>query len=630
MTLSPRPRRTLRLVLGGVVLALGGCVAANPGVPKTFDRPAPDVRERLEAEEAAAGLVGCAGSPAADVERAVYRRAYLAEGAPDSVTVRCAELLTAGTVGTATAEDREAVDRFRRGVALLVSEDEGGGLLARPDPGLALLGAVLEKDLSPATPLNERFAEHLGRLGQAHARYPAADASTGLDARGETFVRLGPPVGHKEIDVYSPELLRRIRKLERSTRNGFRASASEFPDAELWLYNDPEPFSYLFVDDSGTYRVGTTVDLIPQRFRVGVDGSTGRGGARADILLEVLRTIFRQLSPYVVEYGVQFNEVDAYLGQLEALETRVAVKQATRPNASPRGPRRLDLTAVYAANQNDATGIRASPDYVVREVISETRRVDAAETARRDDVAPAERSSQYRPPTPLDARVARFLNLQTGDTQVLAYWPAPPGGGTSRARAVTLDPGRTVVADAFLGDGPRRLAWEGGTEGFGLAVQVERAGETLVARLPPATPLLTGATLEMSDLVPFLVDDVMDAGASLREGLGRDRVDPYPGQSLAGLPGVGLYAEVYLPVGGAEVFVTYTVETRREGGLFRRSDVSESAQQFYRETGSRVLPVAFLIDRAAWDDADEVQLGITVEVLETGETMRRSIRFETE
>ena len=62
-------------------------------------------------------------------------------------------------------------------------------------------------------------------------------------------------------------------------------------------------------------------------------------------------------------------------------------------------------------------------------------------------------------------------------------------------------------------------------------------------------------------------------------------------------------------MGGAEVFVTYTVETRRAGGLFRRADVSESAQQFYRETASRVLPVAFLIDRAAWAGAGEVRLG---------------------
>ena len=608
---------------------IAGCVASNPGVPKTFDRPAPDVRAELEAEDEEDGAVECAPPlvDAARIERYVYRRAYLDGAAIDSVVVRCAERLVAGGAVGATPDDEAAVARFRKAVALLVPPRERADLMARPDPGRALLSYILDKDPAPATATNERFVEHLSRLGQAHVRYPNLRAPTGLDARGEVYVRLGPPVGHKEIDFNTAELRRRIRKLQGAVLNGFRVSTSEFPDNEFWLYGDPEPFHYLFINDSGTYRLGSTIDLIPQRFRVGVDGTTGRGGARADILLEVLRTIFRQLSPYVVEYGVQFNEVDAYLGQLEALETRVSIQEATRPDASAGQSKRLDLSAVYAANADEASGIRASPDYVVREAIAETRRVDQVETARRRVVAPAERSSQFRTPTPLDARIARFLNPATRETQVLAYWPEADDRGTSRARAVTLDPRRTVVADAFLGEGPRRLAWEGGTGGFPLAVQIERAGETLVARLPPTIPLVYGATLEMSDLVPFLVDDVMDVGASLREGLGRDRVDPFPGQSLAGLEGIGLYGEVYLPVGGAEVFVTYTVETRREGGLFRRANTSESEQQFYREVGSRVLPVAFLIDRAAWDGADEVRLGITVEVLETGETMERSIAF---
>ena len=554
-------------------------------------------------------------------ERFVY--AAFEQGGGGGAAVSCAEALARGA--------GEAAERFRRVLALLVPELDRAAMLARPDAGDALLGRIALLDPAPATAVNERFVEHLERASYAHAHYLSEDSPTGLDARGETYVRLGAPNAYKVIDFYSAELLRRIRDLQRSVHNGFTVSPSEFADNEFWLYEGPEPFFYLFVSDGTAFREGDVLDLIPPRFRTGVDASTGRGGAKADVLLEVMRAVFRQLSPFATEYGAQFNEVEGYLSQMEMVETRVQI-ETDLGQARQQGQRtlRVDLSAVSSQNEGAVDGPATRADHVARQLVGEARRVEDVVRARREDVAPTERSSRYRPPAPLDARVARFLNLKTGETQVLAYWPEPASRTTSRARAVTLDPTRRVIADAFLGAGPRRLAWEGGTGGFPLAVQVEQAGETLVARLPPTAPLVSGASLEMSDLVPFLVDDVMDAGASLREGLGRDRVDPYPGQSLAGLPGVGLYGEVYLPVGGAEVFVTYAVETRRAGGLFRRADVSESAQQFYRETASRVLPVAFLIDRAAWAGADEVRLGITVEVLATGETMDRSIRFETE
>lgn len=520
--------------------------------------------------------------------------------------------------------------RFRHAAALLLPEPERDSVLGRPDAGEALLAHVLSLDPAPATATNERFTEHLARLAYAHYRYADAEAPTGLDPRGELYVRLGPPSGYKSVDFYTTELLRRIRDLQVSGQAGFTVSPSEFADNEFWLYKEPEPFFYLFVDEGAGFRQGGVLDLIPGRFRTGIDGSTNRGGAKADVLLEVLRTVFRQLSPFATEYGVQFNEVDAYLGQMEVLQKRVQARAQFAPAAGggTLRTRRADYSAAYAQNPELAEGPQATADYVAREALAETRRVEEVLRARQADVAPAERSSLYRPPGPLHVRTARFLG-PGGQTQVLAYWPEPEDRAVERARAVVLNPQRSVVADAFLGAGPRRLAWEGGSGGNGVAVQVERGGRTHVAQLGQTVPLLHGAAVEMSDVVPFRVDDVVDAGRSLRAGLGRGRVDPYPSPTLAGLAGIGLYAEVYLPPGDADVLVTYVVETRRDGGLFRRSSEDQSEQQFLRPSQGGTLPVAFLIDGAAWAGADEVELAVRVEVLATGDVVERSVRFET-
>jgi hypothetical protein len=611
----------------GLAVVLVGCLSSRPYQPTAAFEPSLDgeAQERARAEGEALGTVDCQRGvrDAEAAERFVYWAFEVGDEPAQAAAVECAEALLQGS------DQAPATTRVRRATALLVPEGRREAVLTRPDAGAALFARIRDLDPAPATPENERFTEHLARLSYAHYRYADADSPTGLDPRGELYVRLGAPSGYKSVDFYTTELLRRIRDLQSSVHSGLTVSPSEFADNEFWLYEDPEPFFYLFVDDGAGFRQGDVIDLIPARFRSGLDGSTGRGGAKADVLLEVFRAVFRQLSPYAVEYGVQFNEVDAYLGEMEALFKRAQAQAEFAPvETRERRVQRLDFSAVYAQNQDIADGARASADYVVRQTLAEARRVEEEVQARRAEVAPTERSTLYRPPLPLFARVARFLG-PLGQTQVLAYWPEPAGGTVERARVVVMDPARRVLADAFLGAGPRRVGWEGGSDGHPLAVQVERAGETYVAHLDPAAPLLYGTAVEMSDVVPFRADDVMDAGESLRDGLGRSRVSPYPGPSLAGLAGIGLYAEAYLPVGGADVLVTYTVETRREGGLFRRPSRQESEQQFFRQSESRVLPVAFLVDRAAWEGADEVRLTVRVEDLDSEEAVERSIRFST-
>ncbi|WP_420454226.1 hypothetical protein [Rubrivirga sp.] len=602
------------------VAAVGGCRSAGP--PAVVGPGAAWTSERPDSADVQAAFVDCREPVEPEAAAAfVYLAFSLDDAEVQRAGTRCAEALVSGR--TAARGASRAERQVRRAVAVLVDGADGP-----PESGRAVLDAVGRLDPAPATPENERLTEHLTRLAVAHRLYALDDAPLGLDPRGEVYLRLGPPDGHRTIDFYSAKLLARLRDLQASVYNGFTVSPSEFADNELWYYAADEPFSFLFVDDGSGYRIGQVIDLIPGRFRTGIDGATGRGGAKADVLLEVLRTVFRQIGPFAPEYGEQFTTVDAFLSEMEGLRIRASVQASAEPGRRQPSTR-SDFTALHAANADQSMGAVQSPAAVARLAMMEAVRIEQVLTLRRDRAAPTTRSQAFRPPLPLDARVARFLG-PLGQTQVLAYWPEPAGREPERARTVVMGPDRAVVADVFLGEGARRLAWEGGSGGLGLAVQVERGGGTHVGYLDPVTPLLYGVDLEMSDLVPFLVDDVMDAGASLREGLGRDRVDPFPGGSLDGLRGVGLYAEVYLPVGGAEVFVTYSVRTRRAGGLFRRSDVSESTQQFYRESASRVLPVAFLIDQAAWDGADDVRLGIEVELLETGETIERTLDFRVE
>ena len=628
---SDRPSRLAsgrRALAALLAVGLGGCLSSQPHQASgAFDRPlGGSVRADLDESYRTEGAPDCRRGvlDAEAAEQFVYRAFQVGDDVARERAVRCAEAL----VGEAAGE-RPAAERFRHATALLVLEGDRDRLLDRPSAGADLLALVRDLDPAPATPANERFVEHLERLSYAHYRYADPGSPTGLDPRGELYVRLGAPSGYETIDFYSRELLQRIRDLQSTTQSALTVSPSEFADNEFWFYGGDEPFFYLFVDDGSGFRQGSVIDLIPGRFRTGLDGSTGRGGAKADVLLEVLRTAFRQLSPFAVEYGTQFNALDAYLGEMEALYTRARIRaeRSTQEGGRRQRVRRLDYSSVYAENQDLADGGQTSADYVVRQTLSETRRVEEVVRARREAVAPTERSTLYRPPRPLFARSARFLG-PLGQTQVLAYWPEPEDRAVERARVVVMGPSRPVVADVFLGAGPRRVGWEDGSDGLALAVQVERAGETYVAHLDPTPPLLYGTAVEMSDVVPFLVDNVMDVGASLRDGLGRDRVSPYPGPSLAGLPGIGLYAEAYLPVGGADVLVTYTVETRREGGLFRRPSRQESEQQFFRQSESRVLPVAFLIDRTAWDGADEVRLTVRVEDVETEEAIERSVRFD--
>ena len=267
-----RPTRRTRfaptLVWGSAlalfVVGVQGAEAQPHGEPVAFRQPVEGVgRGGVEAPSDCRADGGGA-------ERFVY--AAFQQGDGRGAAVSCAEALARGT--------GDVAERFRRVLALLIPEPDRATLLARADAGGMLLGRIALLDPAPATAVNERFVEHLERAAYAHAQYASEGSPTGLDARGETYVRLGAPAAYKAIDFYTTELLRRLRDLQLSVHNGFTVSPSEFADNEFWLYNGDEPFFYLFVDDGSGYQDGDVLDLIPPRFRTGVDASTGGAGPR--------------------------------------------------------------------------------------------------------------------------------------------------------------------------------------------------------------------------------------------------------------------------------------------------------------------------------------------------------------
>jgi GWxTD domain-containing protein len=563
-----------------------------------------------------------------------------------------------------SAEDERdvgVVEAHVRQALLAVPRPERERLSREDAPGEALTEWWGRQDPFPATPRNDRVVEHLARVAYAEHHYAHAHSPLGFDERGEVYVRLGAPSQRRVIDYFRPELVQRIHELRTSGANSLLVSPGSFAASEVWYYHGAQPYHFFFVDDGRGFRVGEVTDIVPQHLRSAVDGGTGRGGAKADIVLEVLRTVYRQLAPFDVNYVERMHQVDNYVGQLEDLaqeESHVADRGVAG------AANRRDYSAV--ARRRGGTHIaRHPPDLAVQTFVEAARRDDRMLRQQREERAPDARSSLLDgiEPLALATRVARFLRPD-GTTRAEVYWALEPGAlPLSRALAEAAQrrgltdshPDHavraTLIRNAARADreverveiytvsrhavrsvdplGAHTLVLDGVGGGDDLAVQwdqvlahVGEGGLTLgpqarlaVLRTASLQPLRADGRLEMSDLKPVLPSTE----------------EPYPYERIPPALPLALYFEAYGltfgPRDEIDLSVEYEVTLRREAGPFRRSRQETTSGDLITTVRGTRTEQYLILDTAAWVGAGEATVTVIVTDRTTGASVNRSVSF---
>jgi len=526
-------------------------------------------------------------------------------------------------------------------------------------------GSVLEtwwrrEDPLPATAVNERLRAHLRRVAHAREEYPHPDetALPLLDARGDTYVRLGAPDETVEVNYDESRLTDLIY-----SPGGVQVNLSDFPDNEFWSYGSLDRRTYyIFVRKSvgEPYTIGTVGDLLPSQLRKGfIRGANpsseatmrdqeSRGRDRAVKALATLRTIYRQYAPFHPDMATRHDDVANYM-----------------MNAG--------------MEQGDVRGSKYSPEDFVRRTVSSTYNRDQVAADMREKNTPTQAASfldESIRPLDIVTRTARFLN-EDGTTRTEVYW-APEAGALVpeserkemleeeefrdpedyflqftavqktpdyRNRAVDRDQYRvtgidetgrvTIPAQTYAtqqGDSSLYhlgLQWDQylleSEEGdIGPKIKVAAAQEDSLRPLEQDE-----SVLEMSDLRPvvFPEDNYTPEGAV-----------PYPFRDVPPDAALGFYFEIYHLSFNAddrtEYTVEYEVEGREERGVIAGALLGEDGQRTAAETSfegrSRAAEEYILLDLSNWEGEEDTDLSVTVRVEDktSGKEVERSMEFE--
>jgi hypothetical protein len=492
----------------------------------------------------------------------------------------------------------------------------------------------MEQENAPAAAVNERLVAHLERVAFARERYPTRVSATGLDARGETWVRFGQPSRTRKVRFNEADLLLSY------LREGLQVRQADFPDNEIWLYDQLGPSGlFLFVEgprNSGYYH-GSVNDLLPRQLRNrGVSGSA-RGGEFAFAALRTLRYIFSQLAMYHPSYSSRYDTVSQYVGWQE--ERAFVQRSGIRQQAPVAGYDAMTQTLDSVLRRNE--------------------REDERLGSRRDAGLPDEVSDIDPAVLPVNLRALRWLTPQ-GTTTVQLYWSLELEGLAScirdgryvpalkRSRLVSYSPrfGRdTVVLDSTTAAAPWdnlfrfRFLLDGPIEQ--LALQVDGVGDeapdryvgscTGIARtgsLAPLDPRVAG--VELSDLLPFRVDDVIETREHFAaSGFSIADLEPYVRPNLDAASALGVYFEVYTLTDLTDDYlIEYQITKRTPGGILQRGRTRTSLFHARRAVVDQRLPAAFLIDSAEWRGAREIDIIVTVTNLVTGAEISRTLPFK--
>lgn len=598
---------------------------------------------------------------AADLFLRSFGPGALQERATD-VTEVYHRLLKAMAADSVSVAADTVLRRHAARLTLIAPDSLSSSLSARADPGRALsaqdgraVGQWLqEQDPILATPPNERIPEHLARVREAEQKYAWDGHPSGLDDRGQTYVRYGPPdrttaVTYEAAATRSFMLAggQKVPSLVEADRASPHISRASFPvENEVWIYESFDvPRHFIFTERSGDgdpYRVGTARDLFPLELR--------RPGQISTSLTDV-----SEWEVYLSAYGAVYQQLSSvderYLGRYSRL---------------------------YSYDPERLTAPR--PLTYVRTELDRNERQNRRMQREREEQMPREQSGvlRERPSMPVAVRTARFLT-EDGATRTEVYWGvkrgdlAPSGAwrrdvGTGRyassgtytvrvagvlrtsglgaemrrVRTHTLQP-NTWTSDRYSealtlrGDGRRQwvaLEWVQNAVGQdgakGPAVHITNT------RTKPQSALSSDPSkLEMSDLRLL-------AGASSPpappEAAAEVRQQVIPFDTVRAGRSIALNFEIYHLTFGSDDRTRYTVEYRAEyeedrgglAGLFGATETkATSATSTYRGTTRRTKEyIALDLGAQAEFDAPTtvtVRVRVTDEV--SGRTVSRPVTF---
>ena len=485
------------------------------------------------------------------------------------------------------------------------------------------LGAALEawwrrQDPLPATSANERAVEHLLRVAAAEEAF-GADTPTGLDARGETFVRFGMPTRRRVVDFESDLFIARAIRDEPSIRR------TDFPRNEAWHYPALGPDVYfVFVERRGTYEEGQPLDLIPRALQGG--GLNVATSDRARLLGQTLRWIYKDLYPYSSDIRNRLLTLDSTVG-------------------------------------GDGAAFRGNTALALQGEIDRARREDAETRAARDARIPPA-ASRVRPrPFGVARQSAIFLDGPLSDP-TYAVWvgwsplAAPLVVVADSLAEIGLSPERFVVSTTVVEYGPsyeraevaetRRVL---GTDGTGprwaVAGGLPSDGHVAVEwDLYPATEagdvLPPGAVAAEVHRVDTL--DVAQAGVLRLSGVlsvdalaalamreverGEAFPPPQPAPALRSGEPLAVYYEVYTTTPGVTVEVEVRATKIRDGRILRPGqDISTASASRYVLNEPR-RPELAIVEVGDLAGVDRVRVDVVVTDVEAAESVSQSVTFD--
>jgi len=529
--------------------------------------------------------------------------------------------------------------------------------------GTHLLEWWRQQDPAPATPANERMEEHIQRVATARAKYPHATRMSGLDDRGETYVRYGPPFLQRSISYNDAGFVLDV------FRFGVNVSSFEFPENEIWTYPQIHHAAYfIFVEDDDHYYIGSSSDLMPSRLS-NTFSNSDRHLNRAVSALAAMRYIFRDLALYHSDFGTLYNDIEDYASwqEMKASEYQMTgrVPPGTRMRSVGAG-----INQQRFVFSSPVFGI-GMPSQFVQSTSMEQQTLDYhAQRIRKKELPPqATDIFSGLDSLSLTMRTARFLEPD-GATRTEVYWGTlarhlqldeehadetslvkltaveySPDYSRRKMRGKWYNTGSAsgqqglVVPSVFSiksGSGPYHLGlqWEQYTADVdGSRIQLGDQLRIATRRVDTLAALNAAPDrLEMSDLKPLLSNDAYEATASV------DDASPYPFSRIGAEASLLLYFELYHLGFNSDDRTRYTVEydvmRRTERGrltrLFRGDKEERTTASTTYEGDRRTAKEQILIDLSDWENQNPGMLTVTVRVTDevTGQQMERDIDFE--